>query len=122
MPKVFRIHGRPSGNLVDQGSILCLVNNKQRDSNHPINRLQWSEVIFQAYRPEALRADSLIFVKEYSHPRYGLSSQPSKTKTIDFLRGLFLSDQLYELRWTYILEYTLLSANNGAHGGILYRS
>ena len=39
-----------------QGSIFCAENDKMKDHNHPQDRLQWSEVLFQVHHSEAVKA------------------------------------------------------------------
>jgi hypothetical protein len=39
-----------------EGSIICWSNYKERDTNAPENRLQWSEAMFEAYQMLAIRS------------------------------------------------------------------
>lgn len=39
-----------------QGSIFCTENDKWKDHNHPQDRLQWSEIVFQIHQSEAVKA------------------------------------------------------------------
>lgn len=39
---------------LDLGFIVCFVNFKKMDKNEPENRLEWSQLMFEAYKEEAV--------------------------------------------------------------------